>query len=102
MKFQVITMPRAEADLEAACAWIQKYSPQRAARWYQGICAAIQSLDSMPHRCSLAPESEGAEVEIRQLLYGKRRGIYRILFTVVGNEVRVLHVRHGAQRLLEP
>jgi plasmid stabilization system protein ParE len=35
---------------------------------------------------------------IRQLIYGGRRGRYRILYVVRGKEVRVLHVRHGAQR----
>jgi hypothetical protein len=34
----------------------------------------------------------------RQLLYGD----FRILFTVGEDVVRVLHVRHGARRLMTP
>jgi plasmid stabilization system protein ParE len=42
--------------------------------------------------------------EIRQLLYGKGRNSYRILFTIVEGEdistVRILHIRHAAQQTL--
>jgi hypothetical protein len=63
---------------------------------------AIDSLKENPERCPLAPEADAFEVAIRQLLYGKRAGIYRILFTVHGSVVRVHHIRHGAQKFLEP
>jgi hypothetical protein len=36
------------------------------------------------------------------LLFGKRRGVYRILFTMAGNTVNVLHIRHGARAPLKP
>jgi hypothetical protein len=50
----------------------------------------------------MTPENEYAEEEIRQLLYGRRRGVYRILFTIEGDMVSVLTVRHGARGLLQP
>jgi hypothetical protein len=41
--------------------------------------------------------------EIRQLLYGGRRGVYRILFVIRGEEVvRVLAVWHSARQPLPP
>ena len=40
---------------------------------------------------------------MRQLLYGKRPHLYRILFTIDGDVVYVLRIRHGRrQRLGEP
>lgn len=48
----------------------------------------------------LAIESGEFTEEIRQLLYGKRSGRYRVLFVVRQNVVRVLHVRHGARQPL--
>ena len=57
----------------------------------------------MPRRCALAPEHENYNEEVRQLLYGRGRSTYRILFRVVNTDeqeeglVRVLHVYHGAQ-----
>ena len=56
--------------------------PHAAAGWYDGFAHAINSLADMPQRCSLAPENDAFEEEIRQLLYGPRGPAYRALFTV--------------------
>jgi hypothetical protein len=58
----------------------------------------------MPKRCPLARENQYLSKEIRQLLYGKGRNSYRILFTIVETEemsvVRILHIRHAAQQTI--
>ena len=100
MTYHVIIQPQAEAEIEAAYLWKYDNSPQAAARWFAGIVEAINSLDQFPVRCPLAPENEHFTQEIRQLLYGPRNDIYRILFTIQGDAVHVLHVRHGAQQHL--
>lgn len=102
MKYRVVVQPTAQAEIEAACRWRAERSAQGAAKWFNGLQAAILSLDSNPERCSLAPESEFFKHEIHQLLYGKRSGIYRILFTIEQNTVMVLHVRHGARQIMKP
>lgn len=61
---------------------------------------ALNSLTESPERCGLAPENDAVEPEIRQLLYGRRSGVYRALFTITGREVRVLHIRHAAREAL--
>jgi hypothetical protein len=48
----------------------------------------------------LAPENVHFTQDIRQLLYGPRNDVYRILFTILGDTVQVLHVRHSAQQHL--
>ncbi|MFK0729886.1 MAG: type II toxin-antitoxin system RelE/ParE family toxin [Gloeotrichia echinulata HAB0833] len=64
----------------------------------------IESLSQMPKRCSLARENDYFSQEIRQIIYGRGRNSYRIIFTIlVGEEistVRVLHIRHAAQQTL--
>jgi mRNA-degrading endonuclease RelE of RelBE toxin-antitoxin system len=35
------------------------------------------------------------------LLYGRRPGIYRILYTIVGETVFILRIRHSARGSLE-
>lgn len=50
----------------------------------------------MPGSFELAPESQDATIEVRQLLYGR----YRILYTVRGSTVFVLTVRHGARQFM--
>jgi len=50
----------------------------------------------------LPRENDAFEETIRQLLYGKKRGTYRILFTVKKGTVEVLHIRHAARQYLGP
>ena len=58
----------------------------------------------MPKRCPLARENKYFSKEIRQLLYGRGRSTYRVLFTVIEEDevptVRILHVRYGSQQTL--
>jgi toxin ParE1/3/4 len=87
----------AETDLEAIYLRIREDSPTRAAEWRLGLLKAAQTLEQFPGRCPLAPESS-AGLEIRQLLYGE----YRVLFSVAGHTVYILHIRHGARQPLKP
>lgn len=93
MKVEITAL--AEADLDAIYRHIREDSPTRAAAWRQGLLLAAQALEQFPQRCSLAPES-GAALDIRQLLYGR----YRILFTLAGDTVFILHLRHSARQPL--
>jgi hypothetical protein len=52
----------------------------------------------MPSRCSLAFENSFFDEEIRQLVDGKGRNAYRILFTIVDDSVQIIFVRHAAQK----
>jgi plasmid stabilization system protein ParE len=74
---------------------------ERAKDWYDGLLLAMDSLTTMPRRCALARENKFFSQEIRQLLYGRGRNAYRILFTILpGDEVsivRVLRLRHSSQ-----
>jgi plasmid stabilization system protein ParE len=59
---------------------------------------AIASLATFPKRCPLAPETVRFPFEVRQLLYGRKPHVYRILFTIEGDTVIVLHIRHGRRK----
>ena len=96
MKYRVLIQPPAAEDLDEAYRWIAERSPESAAKWLNGLRRAIQRLSSFPGRCPLAPENDSFKEEIRQLLHRD----YRVLFTVEGRTVRVLHIRHGARRHL--
>ncbi|HEV2296691.1 MAG TPA: hypothetical protein VGR35_22810 [Tepidisphaeraceae bacterium] len=56
-------------------------------RWLDGIEQAIAGLNEFPNRCAIAPETDTIGIEIRQQLYGRRAGGYRILFVVRGDVV---------------
>ena len=56
----------------------------------------------MPERCPVAEdESDQLGITLRQLLYGRRRGVYRILFSIEGETVTLHYVRHSAQGPIE-
>jgi toxin ParE1/3/4 len=102
VKYRVIIQPPAAADMDEAYEWILGHVPASAVNWFNGIEAAIQTLENFPQRCPLAEESRAFDLEIRQLVYGKRVGAYRVLFTIVQDAVHILHVRHGRRRRLRP
>jgi plasmid stabilization system protein ParE len=100
MRFQVEITDSAWFELQEAYEWLAQRAPDAAVRWKAGILEAVQSLESSPRRCSLAPETAYFGREIRQMLYGKRNHKYRILFEIREQMVIVLRIRHGARRIL--
>ncbi len=100
MKYTVIITATAWAEVQEAFEWLATHSPNAAKRWRAALLEAVQSLENFPYRCPLAPEAASLGMEIRQLLHGRRRGVYRILFKIQGETVLVLRVRHGARRFL--
>lgn len=97
-KYQVVIQPAAQKGIEEAYFWLSNYSSQKARTWLEGLYKAILSLENMPSRCSLAFENSFFDEEIRQLVYGKGRNAYRILFTIVDDSVQIIFVRHAAQK----
>lgn len=102
MAYSVRITARALREIDEALEWLSERASRAAARWHEQLMGAVRSLEDNPERCGLAPESEWYPGELRQLLHGKRRGVYRILFEVRGNVVYILRVRHNAQELLDP
>lgn len=102
MDFNVEITDIALAEAEEVCIWIRQHSNASDSEWFDGLMEAINSLEKSPQRCSLAPENDAFDEEIRQLLYGKRRNTYRIIFTVSGQTVYILHIRHASRQLLDP
>ena len=97
MALRVEIATSALADIEDTYLYIREQAGAAAAAdaWYNGLLDAIFSLEELPTRCPLAPESEDIGREVRQLVYKK----HRILFAVLpGEVVRVFRVWHGARR----
>ena len=96
MDFRVETTASAEVELADAVAYIATRSEAMAEKWLHGFYRAADSLARFPERCSEAPESMVLDFEVRQYLYGD----YRVLFTIAGGTVYILHIRHGARQFL--
>ena len=103
MDFRVELTDQAKSDIAAIHGWlVAQEAGDAGARWFSSLRQAITSLSALPARCSVAPESRESPVEVRQLLYGRRPHVYRILFSIDETVVHVLHIRHGRRRPLAP
>jgi plasmid stabilization system protein ParE len=98
VRHRIIVQPSAQQDIAEAYGYLGGAIGWRADVWLERLDAAIQTLSDMPKRCALARENEHFPEEIRQLLFES----YRVLFTIQGDRVVILHVRHKAQAPLQP
>jgi plasmid stabilization system protein ParE len=97
MDYRVVITPEAQKAIDSDLAFIRlQASPVAANRWFSGLVEAIASLSVMPMRCRVIPESCYFEPELRQLLYGRRHHVRRIIFIIEGDTVHVVHYRHGS------
>ena len=82
--------------------WATNRSSDQAEQWYIAIIQAIQSLEQMPLRCGLAPESNKFDFDLRQLLFGlSSRLTHRILFGVEDETVTIFRVLHTSQTTID-
>ena len=103
MRYKVLLLRRAKQDLNVAADWIAQRSPRAASQWFNGLVAAIQTLEINPERCGFAPENEDVEYELRQLICRRGKGrTFRVIFTITGQEVRVLRIRGAGQDTVLP
>jgi plasmid stabilization system protein ParE len=99
MAFRVNVTPQAQRDAEDLYRWVVSQAPLRGPLWFNGLMDIIRSLSLNPRRCPLARGLNPVR-QIRQLLYGRKP--YRIFFHVKGEDVHILHIRHGAQKPWAP
>ena len=98
MAYLVELTLRARKDLVDIYERISADDSMIAARWFNGLEAAIDTLEQFPHRCPVAPDSEKANRRLRHLLYGSKRDVYRVIYDIDEPRklVRVRAVRHSA------
>lgn len=102
MIYRVVVTQRAIDDLRHYYAVAAEHAPLTAARWLNRFELALQTLATNPARCPLAPENDLVDDPIYQLVHGKRKSRYRILFTIEEDRVLVLHVRRGTMDKAAP
>ena len=96
MAVRIETSEEFEREAESILEWlISEGAGDTGRRWSLALQKAVEGLAIFPSRYPLAPENTGFSFEVRQLLYGRKPHIYRVLFTVQGETVYVLHLRHG-------
>lgn len=89
--FKVDIPPHVEKEVEYYIDIIARDNLTAALNWYREIEVQINTLHQNPKRCPVAFESRFHEYEIRNLIFGN----YRILFRIEKKTVQILHVKHG-------
>ena len=99
MAYRVSLSVPAETDAYAAFERIREAAPMHAEQWLVRLFAAIDTLGQNPARCPVILEADELGFSARHLLYGKGRGLYRIVFDIREDEqhVRVLRIWHASR-----
>jgi len=90
-RYRVEFSDDAKRDISRSYEWGRdNWGASAARQWYRKLQAQTrETLAHFPLSQPIAPESEDVTGEIRHMIFGR----YRILFEILGNTVRVLHVR---------
>jgi plasmid stabilization system protein ParE len=100
MSYHLVLQRLAVEDLDEAYLYAAEQAPDTAARWLERFHAALKTLEARPTRCPLARENRKTSIELREFLFGKRRNVFRVIFTIDGEAVRVLRIRRAQRRFL--
>ena len=100
MKYRVLLQRLAVQDLEQAATWAAQHAPTTAARWLDRFHCALQTLDTNPQRCALAKEDAKVDVELREFHFGRHPSVFRVIFTIDGDTVRVFRICRAQRRWL--
>jgi toxin ParE1/3/4 len=104
MAYRVELARNAEAEIRDLYLWVVERAPSQGAAWFNGLERAILSLEQLPKRFRIAPESFDPDQPARVLNYGRRPHVYRVFFTIdeTAKVVRVVHIRRGARQRPAP
>ena len=101
MIFQIRVLQQAADELREIYDWIQARSPEGAENWLEILKKAAERVIVDPSSYPTAPENEFVEFDVRHFFFNTRHGRkYRALFTIVGDEIRILHFRAAGQDLM--
>lgn len=100
MKYRIVLQRLAMEDMDDATAWAAQHAPTTVARWLERFHLALRTLDANPQRCPLARKDSKVDIELRELHFGKRPNVFRVVFTIDEDTVRVLRIRRAQRRWL--
>lgn len=90
---KIVWSPLALSRVRQEVVYRSRDQPGAARAWAEGIFEAVERLSDLPESGRILPEL--ARPDVRELIYGGHRVIYRIS----GEAILILTVRHGRQLL---
>jgi plasmid stabilization system protein ParE len=102
MKYNVISLRRADDDVRHITRWIAERSLQGTDSWLDAYEQLLSRLAEQADSFPAALEDPECNVPLKDALFRTARGHnYRAVFTIVGDEVRILRVRGPGQPPLQ-
>ena len=92
---RVVWAPVALDRAEEAARHTAGDRPAAAAKWIDGLFDAVAKLSTFPHKGRMVPEV--GRVEIREVLYGQ----YRVIYRLEEKRLFILTVRHQRRHFSE-
>jgi addiction module RelE/StbE family toxin len=86
---EIVWSLRARRDLESIRAYIGQFAPLTAQRFALRLIGAVESLAHQPHRGHIT------RGDLRELVVISP---YIVRYRIVGEQVFIVRIRHGAQR----
>jgi plasmid stabilization system protein ParE len=100
MSYRVVLQRQALQDLDESYSRAAENAPDAARKWLDRFHAALTTLEELPERCGFAPENALVDVAVRQLLFGRKSRVFRVLYAIDGDTVRILTIRRAQRRFL--
>lgn len=97
---RIILQRLAVNDLDEAYHRAHMHAPTAATRWLNRFEASLTTLAENAERCPFAREHEKVDLEVREFLFGRKPSVYRVIFTIEGDLVRVLRILLAQRRFL--
>ena len=97
MEYKVVLTERFARHLQQMGDYIAADNPQRAVSWIEEVEVKVMKLNCFPESHPYARENSHHHIELRQLVFGRGRHKYRVIFTVRADDVVVLDIRHASR-----
>ncbi len=103
MSYRVELTERAYHDIDRIMTWLATWSPGAEDRFSASLFDSLPRLESNPFECGLAYENSESPETLRHLLFETRRGrVYRALFIVREDIVKILTIQSPGERPVPP
>jgi plasmid stabilization system protein ParE len=66
------------------------------------IPSGIANIGTEPAALRFCPENRKLKRDLRQYLFGRKPNVYRAVFVIDGEVVRIIRIRHAARRWMKP
>lgn len=90
---KIIWSPLAIERINEIADYIAEESPEASIKWIDDVFSKVERLEAFPLSGRPVPEIDRSD--IREILFGN----YRIIYRILKNEVDILTVRHSKQKL---